>query len=161
VELNGTFQTQLFYKIATGTDNGASVYNFTWTGNVKNVITLVAYNNVSGAAPTYAAAHGTSSPITSPTVADPSLADYTLVYIFTPLASMGTTSPLLSQWTLGPVPSDLFKNTNAGANNVQNEAVLTADVDKASPGSNAAKTATTSGLSSGNAWNAIVLVIHP
>lgn len=155
---NGTYNTTVYYKYATSADVGrTAAYAFSWTGNVKSIVTLVAYKTVTGT-PAYGVATGASVTIASPTVADPGVASYTLVYIFTANVSMGSTTPNLGQWT---VSSELYRNTTAGANNANAVAVVTGDIDILSSGANASRTATTSNMTASSPWTAIVLTIKP
>jgi hypothetical protein len=155
---NSDYTITMFYKHATAGDVGrTSNYVFSWTGNVKSIVTLVSYKGVTGT-PTIASSTGTGTTASAPAVPDPSVASYSLVYVFAANASMGSVTPNLGQWTLS---NDLYKNTTAGANNAQAIAIVTGDIDKNGAGSSSAKTATTSGMSGSVPWTGIVLRIQP
>jgi len=159
-QLNGSNQTTIFYKIADASDvNRATSYGFTWTGNVKNAITLVTYKTTDGNAPTYYSASGTLTTATAPAVTVSDVSQYTLVYVYTMVGvALSSTTPSISEWT---VSNDLWKNTTAGANNNLAAAITTEDVDKTAAGTTPARSATTSSMTSTTKWNAAVLVLKP
>ncbi|MEO8619597.1 MAG: fibronectin type III domain-containing protein [bacterium] len=158
-ELNGSNQTTIFYKIADATDVGrVATYGFSWTGNVKNAITLVAYKTTDGAAPNYLSTNGTGITATSPAVTVSGSTSYTLVYIYTMAGvAMSSTTPSVGEWT---VSSELWKNTTAGANNALAAAISTTDVDKFASATTPPRSATTSSMTVTTKWNAAVLVLR-
>jgi adhesin/invasin len=159
-QLNGSNQTTIFYKIADASDvNRATSYGFSWTGNVKNAITLVTYKTTDGNAPTYYSASGTGTTAIAPAVTVSDVSQYTLVYVYTMVGvALSSTTPSISEWT---VSNDLWKNTTAGANNNLAAAITTEDVDKTAAGTTPARSATTSSMTSTTKWNAAVLVLKP
>ncbi len=161
------FQTTVFYKIATSADVGrATAYGFSWTGTEKSIITLVAYKNVDSSAPSITSATGMSATMTAPTGPDMTAQSHTLLYFYLQNIALSSTTPSISEWgmTTGSSngPSDLFKNTTAGANNANAIGVLTADIDKFTTGATSTVEKTTvTANSSSKSWTAIVLGIHP
>jgi hypothetical protein len=159
-QLNGSNQTTIFYKIADASDVGrATPYGFSWSGNVKNAISLVTYKTTDGLAPAYLSTSGTGATATSPAVTVSGVSDYTLVYVYTMVGvALSSTTPTVGEWS---VSSDLWKNTTAGANNALAAAITTTDVDKFAAGTTAGRDATTSSMTGTTKWNAAVLVLRP
>ncbi|HEU4719736.1 MAG TPA: invasin domain 3-containing protein [Gemmatimonadaceae bacterium] len=157
-QLNGSNQTTIFYKLADATDVGrVTNYGFTWTGNVKNAITLVTYKTTDGNAPTYYSTSGTGVTATAPAVTVSDVSSYTLVYVYTMVGvALSSTTPTIGEWT---VSNDLWKNTTAGANNALAAAITTEDVDKFASGTTLGRDATTASMTSSTKWNAAVLVL--
>ena len=157
-QLNGGNQTTIFYKIADASDVGrVTNYGFTWTGNVKNAITLVTYKTTDGNAPNYLSANGIGTVATAPAVTVSDVNSYTLVYIYTMVGvALSSTTPSIAEWS---VHSELWKNTTAGANNALAAAITTEDVDKFATGTTPGRDATTSSMTSTTKWNAAVLVL--
>jgi hypothetical protein len=161
---NGASQTSVFVKVATsadvarlGTQNG---YQFTWgaAGNVKSVITLVAYRGVDDVNVGFQADTGRGSVATARPVTE-GASRYTLAYFYT-MAMVPIATSNFSGWNVSP---DVWLNTMAGTNNANAAAVLTADVDRTAAGANPAQwtgTHGTTGMLSTTYWNAIALTLR-
>jgi titin len=159
-QANGNSQTTIFTKVATAADVGRTApYRFTWSNNVKTVITLVTYKGVDVNAVGVTAVHGTGATATSQAAAVNDADRYTLAYIYT-MADVPLPDPATSvgNWT---VSTGIWKNTTTGTNNNNAAAVLTADVDRTARGTLAPQTATNGGMKSTTKWHAAVLVLRP